>query len=514
MKLKVIGWTEYDDVSLREGVCGWAAIHAITDEILEKGYAFSGEDHQEHVRCAPVMNDGKIRRMSQRGWGRLMADAFGHRGIYDYSPYSFGRNTSDAYPPKEAQYTLSVMPSENEELLKEILGEDYNPDFFVFGEPPEILTPEQLRERIYLKDATSEQLASFLKTRKLIMRDRDELRYLDEGDIITLCLDNAEFSFIVTAVSRERDFTKKEQRLVDSARYSCDENKKKLANELFEKTPDRIIIEGDFSVTDSWPDPCPTENASEEALTDGEGGAEPSEQSESELLKLVHKFAKENSDDEDDLWDESPSDDPLDNLPTDSGDSAPLDNLPTDSDLSAPLSVDGEIPMPENYMPGDLLDRIIAGDVDLSDLLDAQDYLDILKEIEKLDTEEPKDAEKSEGEPTSGEYFIDPRNGIHCRGGRIEPISSELISKLSDLELFEDEPISSEALSELSDLELFEEESQNSLSEEINAIASSRRGTAKSTPADDEPPLFDSAEIVSLLADELSDGDSEDSDEE
>ena len=295
MKLKVIGWTEYDNTSLEAGYCGWAALNAITDEIIEKGYSFSGEDHQEMPRCAPVMNDGKIRRMSQRGWGRLMADAYGYNGIYDYSLFAFGM-TDCTYPPPSEEYDTNAVKElldmlKPGNLLLDVsrmreLMEKVSPDSFVYknaltiieqaemlediiddGEESAdavnaasdsscgkitILTDDELRERITVKDATAAELASLLKKGKFVRRDEPIFRYIDRGDILTLVVDGEEFSFKVTEVNREKDFTKEEDDLIWQSRYSFNEELSKKANKLFSETPQRVIINAEFSKTDGF----------------------------------------------------------------------------------------------------------------------------------------------------------------------------------------------------------------------------------------------------------------------
>lgn len=89
MKLKVIGWTHFDDRKYPEKEIDSVAYQAIYDEIKENGYLFSGWHHNEIDKCAPVLNDGCIRRFSQRSWGSLMADVLGEKGRYAYARYSF-----------------------------------------------------------------------------------------------------------------------------------------------------------------------------------------------------------------------------------------------------------------------------------------------------------------------------------------------------------------------------------------------------------------------------------------
>lgn len=75
---------------------------ALVDEICKNGYLFSGYDHQETYNCAPVYNDGKIRRFSQRGFADIMAEANGDNDYMAYSLYMFGLNSAKCkYPERE-----------------------------------------------------------------------------------------------------------------------------------------------------------------------------------------------------------------------------------------------------------------------------------------------------------------------------------------------------------------------------------------------------------------------------
>lgn len=89
MKYKVIGWTDYDNNLFSDGELSEAAVNAIVDDIRKNGYYFSGFDHQERLYGAPVLNDGKRRVFSQRGFGAVMAMAYDTEGEYAYSLYAF-----------------------------------------------------------------------------------------------------------------------------------------------------------------------------------------------------------------------------------------------------------------------------------------------------------------------------------------------------------------------------------------------------------------------------------------
>lgn len=82
MKIKVVGWTQYDLHEFDEGDSGWAVRMAVVDDIRKNGYLFSGYAHQEYSNCAPVFNDGKMRRFSQRGFADMIARRHRLYGIF------------------------------------------------------------------------------------------------------------------------------------------------------------------------------------------------------------------------------------------------------------------------------------------------------------------------------------------------------------------------------------------------------------------------------------------------
>jgi len=83
MKYKVIGWTDYDDAGLPDGDATFGAQNAIIDEIVKKGFEFTGWEHQNDLYCVPVLNNGYKYLYSSRGWGGLMAEAYGYKGYFD-----------------------------------------------------------------------------------------------------------------------------------------------------------------------------------------------------------------------------------------------------------------------------------------------------------------------------------------------------------------------------------------------------------------------------------------------
>ncbi len=174
MNYKVIGWTYYEDDDYPAGQCSQAAFRAIVDEVKKCGYDFSGYSHQEMLDCVPVLNTGERMCFSSRGWGRVMAEAHGHFGVYDYSNYSFGTDESDVLPECD------------------FIREDI------------ILTREKLSEKISLK-ISDDEFESVLGKGELVIPDTDNVRYIDVLDSVILDCNGRIAEYKVSAVSHGRD---------------------------------------------------------------------------------------------------------------------------------------------------------------------------------------------------------------------------------------------------------------------------------------------------------------------
>ncbi len=173
MKYKVIGWTEYDDISFREGRNTDAAVNAIIDDIKANGYCFSGYAHQEMTCGAPILNDGKIRRFGQRDWGAVMARAHGRMRYMDYSNYAF----SFGY------------------------GEEELPDFEKWISTDNLNVETELNETftIEVSDAEFDKLSG---GGEFETDDTTALRFADVGDTLVLkCADRA-FSYKIAHLAR------------------------------------------------------------------------------------------------------------------------------------------------------------------------------------------------------------------------------------------------------------------------------------------------------------------------
>ena len=178
MKYRVVGWTDYDsyDVKDVDGPIGFAERNAIIDDIKAHGYLFSGWDHQEMLECVPILNDGKKRCYSQRGWGGVMAEAHGDMGEYDYAGYAFDFS-----------------------LKREMC---VYPDSSLY---PEDFTPEKdLNEHFEIEvDEGIFELSQ--KQNPFFLDDTDTLRYIDKGDMLTLKCGEKHTEFLIDGIDRSRN---------------------------------------------------------------------------------------------------------------------------------------------------------------------------------------------------------------------------------------------------------------------------------------------------------------------
>lgn len=179
MKYRVVGWASYDDETVEEskGTIGFAERNAIIEDIKANGYLFSGYDHQEMWDCAPVLNDGKKRCFSQRGWGGVMAEAHGYFGAYDYSLFTFGVNEEHAKRPKSIFYPSRFTPEEN-------LCEHFEID---------------VDEGIFALAA---------RRNPFFLPDLEKLRFIDAGDTLTLRCGAESRTFTVADIDRNRNNTR------------------------------------------------------------------------------------------------------------------------------------------------------------------------------------------------------------------------------------------------------------------------------------------------------------------
>lgn len=214
MKYKVIGWTYYEDydIPFSDDTIGFAERHAIVDEIKKHGYLFSGWDHQESwLNCVPVLNDGKKRGFSQRGWGGVMAEANDEFGDYDYSIYTFHQSIKKSacrYP----KTGFSPDDFVSEPLENEHFDVDVSPELFQIA---------QKRNPFYLEDEPS-------------------LRFLDTNDTLTLHCNGQTLTFLVGDVDRSKKQVDFRKHHLIQGKYKIVVTHKPMAK-VYQRTPLMIL---------------------------------------------------------------------------------------------------------------------------------------------------------------------------------------------------------------------------------------------------------------------------------
>ncbi|MBP3423127.1 MAG: hypothetical protein J6K86_05110 [Clostridia bacterium] len=183
MKHRIVGWTEYDDFMVETEEASYAATNVVIDEIKKKGYKFSGWAHQELSNGAPVFNDGKKRIFSARTFGGLMAAAHGYNGPMDYSLFAF----------QFADVKYEKTPPSSE------------------GFTPYSFTPETNLNEEFIVEVSEEVFAKTVETGAFVCEEREELRYIDEGDTLTLRCGEKIYSKKVIDAWAEKDLTEDER---------------------------------------------------------------------------------------------------------------------------------------------------------------------------------------------------------------------------------------------------------------------------------------------------------------
>ena len=170
MKYKVIGWTYYDDGNIlcSDKTISFAERNAIIDEIRKHKYLFSGWHHQERWdNVVPILNDGKKRCFSQRGWGGIMAEAYGCMGDYDYASFTFRQ---------------SIKESSLRFAKKEFNSYEFK--------------PEMIENEHFTVEVNEGLFEIAKKSNPFYLEDLDSLRYICANDTITITC-NGESSVII-----------------------------------------------------------------------------------------------------------------------------------------------------------------------------------------------------------------------------------------------------------------------------------------------------------------------------
>jgi hypothetical protein len=180
MKLRIVGWTHYEDFEVETAEPSYAATNVVIEEIKKKRYSFSGWAHQEMMRGAPVFNDGKKRLFSARTFGGLMAVAHGYTGTMDYALYAF-HGGEEEMPPS---------------------CEEFNPDTF---------TPETDLNEEFVVEVSEEVLQKTIETGAYVCEECIALKYVDTGDTLTLKCGEKVYSKKVIDAWAEKDLTEDER---------------------------------------------------------------------------------------------------------------------------------------------------------------------------------------------------------------------------------------------------------------------------------------------------------------
>ncbi len=135
--LKVVGWTDFEsDYRTRTlNVQDLSnVIEIIKKEIIDKGYKFSGEEHQNSPYGVPVLSDGTCFRASMRCWGYIMAMAYStEEKKYTYMDFYMSLGSKCVEPKDEPidvepavleQYIVGWTTQEDNEILIECLNSD------------------------------------------------------------------------------------------------------------------------------------------------------------------------------------------------------------------------------------------------------------------------------------------------------------------------------------------------------------------------------------------------------
>ncbi len=215
MKYKVIGWTYYEneEIPYAQTSLTYAQRHAIVDEIKKRRYLFSGWHHQESWENAvPILNDGKMHVFSQRGWGSVMAEAYGFFGDYDYARFTFYQSIDgDKLKFARKEYDVDDFvskPIENEHFEVEV-----NAGLFEIAK----------------------------KKNPFYLEDLDTLRYIDQNDKITLRCQDEELTFLVADIDRNKKEVKFSKSHLIEGKYKIIVTHKPFGKKIYPLSPLLIV---------------------------------------------------------------------------------------------------------------------------------------------------------------------------------------------------------------------------------------------------------------------------------
>ena len=217
MKYRVVGWTHYDNPDVESVTCDEAGYWAIVRDIRAHGYEFTGWEHQEEDRGAPVLNDGCKRLFSQRDFGQIMAYAHDDYTRMGYVSYAFPRHPEKRSPIR--------MPSEHRSF------------------DPTAFTPERdLREALVCTLDRARFDAAVAGEKLRLPFDSPELETIGSGDTLTLCCEDARETFWVVSAVRGPALSEEEDMRIFTLSCSADLSKMEQADALFNAAPWEIEI--------------------------------------------------------------------------------------------------------------------------------------------------------------------------------------------------------------------------------------------------------------------------------
>lgn len=135
-ELKIVGWVSFDseyptkyvnEENMKE------VLDLVRQEIIEKKYMFSGEEHQNASTGAPVFSDGTCFRASMRCFGAIMASIY--RGAnneelsyMDFYMYLDGKsvlpesNKIDVKPNEDEEPCFGLSINQDKQIIMESLS--------------------------------------------------------------------------------------------------------------------------------------------------------------------------------------------------------------------------------------------------------------------------------------------------------------------------------------------------------------------------------------------------------
>lgn len=153
-ELKIVGWVDFDSYYPTKKLTSEQlneVLYLIRKEIIDNGYLFSGEEHQNSLVGAPLFSDGTCFRASMRAWGTIMAGCYegpgGMKLTYMDFYMSLGEETRmpeyeeyDIIPAEVEDESIGCTIKEDRQLIEESLS---------FG--MELMTTDKVLEKLYIE---------------------------------------------------------------------------------------------------------------------------------------------------------------------------------------------------------------------------------------------------------------------------------------------------------------------------------------------------------------------------